>query len=102
MHVICRNEVKDYAEWREVFDEDAIAHEAAGLALKRVWQDIENKNTVFIVFEVSDLKQARVFLDSDDLKSRREKSGVTEVTYNFVEADKLYEGSVPAAFKQPF
>ena len=39
LYMVCRNRVADYAKWREVFEEHAEAHRAAGLVLRHVWRD---------------------------------------------------------------
>jgi hypothetical protein len=38
--MLCRNRVKDYRKWREIFDSHSEAQQEAGLLLTNMWQDV--------------------------------------------------------------
>lgn len=89
-HLLCRNEVKDYEKWREVFDSDASAHREAGLKLNYVWQEENNPNNVFFIFEVTDLDKAKSFINAPDAEQQAQKSGVVDGEYHFLERRDTY------------
>ena len=52
--VIIEHEVKDFDEWKPVFDADEANRSKAGLENKGLYKSVKNANDVTMIFEVSD------------------------------------------------
>jgi hypothetical protein len=74
--LILRHKVKDYSKWRPVFDRHAGAQKAAGLTHPRVFRSSADQNEVVILFDTDDMKKAKDFVASPELKVSMAKSGV--------------------------
>jgi len=75
---LVRHKVKDYAKWKPVFDEHAATRKANGSKGAHLFRNSENPNEVLILFEWDDLKRARQFAQSEDLRKTMEKAGVLD------------------------
>ncbi len=84
-HLLCRNNVSDFAKWKKVFDSHAQAHREAGLKLQHVWRGTENPNNVFFMFEVVDMNKALAFIQAPEAAEAGKASGVIDDEYHFVE-----------------
>ena len=58
MVLLVRNKVKDFDQWRRVFDSQAEPARAAGLNLIQMWRSVDDANDVFFLFEVEDRGRA--------------------------------------------
>jgi len=76
--LILRHKVKDYSKWRPVFDRHAGAQKAAGLTHPRVFRSSADQNEVVILFDTDDMKKAKDFVASPELKVSMDKSGVMD------------------------
>ena len=74
--LISRIDVKDFAHWKAGYDAHKDARDAAGITEKYLLQDVDNPNTVTLLFEAEDMEKAKAFGDSDDLIKAMEESGV--------------------------
>jgi heme-degrading monooxygenase HmoA len=74
--VLLRGKVQDYARWKPTFDEHGATRKAAGSKGARVFRSADNPNEVIILMEWDQLKNARQFTQSEDLKKTMEKAGV--------------------------
>jgi len=88
--MLCRNRVSDFSKWKGVFDSHAKAHRSAGLYLKSLWRELEEPNNVFFLFEVTDTKSARAFINNVDAAKAAEMSGVLDGEYHFLESGPTY------------
>jgi len=81
-------QVRDYGEWRPIFDQHAEMQRGAGLIKPRVYHSADsNKSEIFVVFDTEDTKKAKEFAASADLKEAMEKAGVLETpTIYFLES----------------
>ena len=75
--MIARVNVKDFADWKAGYDAHKHARDAAGLTEKHLLQDVDDPNTVTLLFEAEDLGRAEKFSNSEDLIAEMQKSGVT-------------------------
>ena len=75
---LVRHKVTDYAKWKPIFDEHAATRRANGSKGARLFRNSENQNEVLILFEWDDLKRARQFAQSEDLRKVMEKAGVSD------------------------
>lgn len=71
------HKVKDYAAWKTAFDEHKKARTDAGLIDRALSRHFDDPNTVTIVMAVTDIKKARDFVQSKDLKDKMTAAGVT-------------------------
>ena len=76
-HVLVRQNVEDYAKWKEAFDGDVGFRESGGSQGGYVLQNASDPNEVFILLEWDTMDNLQQFAQSDDLKERMQRSGVT-------------------------
>jgi hypothetical protein len=58
--MIVRHKVRDYGQWRPVFDRHAEMQRAAGLINPRVYHSADsNKSEIVVVFDTEDTKKAK-------------------------------------------
>jgi hypothetical protein len=74
--VMVSHKVKDWDAFKKVFDNDKQARTDAGLTDRSVGYESGNNKMVTIVAVVSDLKKARDFFASKQLKEKMEAAGV--------------------------
>ena len=86
--MIVRHKVRDYGQWRPVFDRHVEMQRAAGLTNPRVYHSADsNKSEIVIVFDTEDTKKAKDFAASADLKEAMKQSGVLDTpTIYFLES----------------
>ena len=89
VHVLVRHRVKDYAQWKNVFDEHADVRKMAGSKGGRLFRDEKDPNHVAILLEWDDMARARIFFESGDLKRVMERAGVTDRPEIFYEVEKV-------------
>ena len=77
--MIVRHRVRDYGQWRPIFDQHAEMQRAAGLINPRVYHSADsNKSEIVVVFDTEDTKKAKDFAASSDLKEAMMKAGVLD------------------------
>jgi len=59
--LIIRHKVKDYGEWRPMFDKHSLMQQAAGLSNPRVFRSADDKSEIVVVFDTKDTKRAKDF-----------------------------------------
>jgi len=86
--MIIRHKVRDYGQWRPVFDGHAEMQKAAGLSNPRVYHSADsNKSEIVVVFDTDDTRKAKDFAASTDLKEVMAKAGVVDTpTIYFLES----------------
>ena len=86
--MIVRHKVRDYGQWRPIFDAHAEMQQAAGLSNPRVYHSADSKkNEIVVVFDTKETKTARDFAASADLKEAMTKAGVVDTpTIYFLES----------------
>jgi hypothetical protein len=86
--MIIRHKVRDYGQWRPLFDGHAEMQKAAGLSNPRVYHSADsNKSEIVVVFDTEDTRKAKEFADSTDLKEVMAKAGVLDTpTIYFLES----------------
>jgi len=77
-YMLVRHKVKDYSKWKPAYDADLPKRVDAGLAEKYVLQGADNPNEVVVLFEAKDLKRAKAFATSADLRQTMEKAGIAD------------------------
>lgn len=60
--LLVRNRVKDYSQWKRVFDAQDEAARQAGLHLKQMWTSRNDPHNVFFLFEVESVERATAYM----------------------------------------
>jgi hypothetical protein len=68
--------VKDYSQWKRIFDEDEKIRSDAGLQLRAISTSAEDPSMVHIMFATNDVDRAKDLIHSNDLKKRMAEGGV--------------------------
>lgn len=89
MVLLVRNKVKDFDQWRRVFDSQARETRAAGLNLIEMWRSVDDANDVFFLFEVEDRGRAEAFMNTPEAASVGDEAGVIEGDYHFLNVDEI-------------
>ena len=77
--MIVRHKVRDYGQWRPIFDQHAEMQRAAGLINPRVYHFADSdKSEIVVVFDTKDTKKAKDFAASPDLRETMAKAGVMD------------------------
>jgi hypothetical protein len=74
--VIITHEVKNYANWRKVYDDDEVNRKKAGINLSAVYQSVDNPNLITMIGEAPSIEVLNVFMSNPKLKEAMEKGGV--------------------------
>ncbi len=74
--VIVTHEVKDFAAWKKIFDEDALNRDTADMKVHGVYTAVDNPNKVTIVGEFPNPEAVKGFMDNPALQAAMEKGGV--------------------------
>ena len=74
--VIMFHKVKDYDVWKKAFDDHKSVRANAGLTDRGVGYGFDDKNNVVVVLAINDMKKARDFVKSPELKARMDSAGV--------------------------
>ena len=82
-YLLCRNRVRDFDQWKRVFDSHADIHRAAGLKLAHLWHEVDSPRHVFFLFEVDDVERARAFLDKSSASAAEHDAGLIEGDFRF-------------------
>ena len=85
MVLLVRNKVKEFDQWKRVFDSQAEAARAAGLNLIQLWRSVDEANEVYFLFEVEDRGRALAFMNAPEAESTGVEAGVIEGAYHFLE-----------------
>jgi hypothetical protein len=68
--------VKDFNAWRTSYQANDKGRASAGITNGKVFRNADDPNEVVVLQDVTDVVKARTWLDSQDMKTVLEKSGV--------------------------
>ena len=88
VHVLVHHQVKDYAQWKEVFDEQAKVRKESGSKGVRIFRDEQMPNNVAVLAEWEDMAKARTFFESGFFKNVLDRAGVIGRSEIFFEVEK--------------
>jgi hypothetical protein len=71
-----KHKVKSYDSWRPAYDRHRVARAEAGLREVGVFRDSKDPNDLLLVWTTDDVRQAKAFLNSLELKSKMKEAGV--------------------------
>jgi hypothetical protein len=73
---IITHEVKNYTEWRKVYDADEGNRSKAGLRITGLYQSVDNPNKITLIGEAPSIEALNSFISNPELKAAMEKGGV--------------------------
>lgn len=80
VYIHIRQRVKDYARWKEVFDNHVAARQAGGATDEAfMWRNVDDPHDITVVLGWRDLKQARMFTQSVSWQAAMQTMGVIGV-----------------------
>lgn len=71
-----RFEVLDYDNWKQVYDNFAPTRKEKGVTAASVYRDPENSTKLTVIHQFANIKAAREFVNSEELKSAMMEAGV--------------------------
>jgi quinol monooxygenase YgiN len=74
--MLIQHKVKDFAEWKKVFDSAAGLRTSNGELSAQIFRDASDPNSLTIVNKWNSLANAQKFAHSPELKAAMEKAGV--------------------------
>ena len=74
--MLIQHKVKDFAEWKKVFDSVASLRASNGELSSQVFRDASDPNSLTVVNKWNSLENAQRFAHSPELKAAMEKAGV--------------------------
>jgi len=74
--VIVSHEVKNYLDWRKVYDQDENNRSKAGINLKSVYQSTDNANMITMIGEAPSVEAVNNFMANPELKAAMQQGGV--------------------------
>jgi quinol monooxygenase YgiN len=74
--ILVQSKVKDFANWKTVFDSQEAFRTSSGQVSKQVYRDASDPNKVTILAKWNSVANAQKFAQSPELKAAMEKAGV--------------------------
>ena len=74
--IILSHEVKNYSDWRKVYDDDEKNRSKVGLKISSLYQSVENPNLITLIGEAPSVEALNTFMANPDLKAAMEQGGV--------------------------
>jgi len=76
VNMLIQLKVKDFAEWKKVFDSVAGLRRSSGELSEQIFRDASDPNNVTTITKWNSLENAQKFSQSPELKAAMEKAGV--------------------------
>ena len=76
VNIFIQVKVKDFVEWKKVFDSAAGLRTSNGGSTYQVFRDASDPNTITTINKWNSLENAQKFAHSPELKATMEKAGV--------------------------
>ena len=74
--MLVQHHVKDFAEWKKVYDSGANLRANNGELSDQIYRDASDPNSLTVVFKWDSLANAQKYAQSPELKAAMEKAGV--------------------------
>jgi hypothetical protein len=75
-YLLVRHKVSNFAKWKRGYDGHLPARRKAGLREKALLRSVRNPREVFILFQAGNLKTAKAFASSPQLRKAMKDAGV--------------------------
>jgi quinol monooxygenase YgiN len=73
---LIQHKIKDYSEWKKVFDSVAGIRTSSGELSAQVYRDASDPNSITVLNKWNSMENAKKFVQSPELKTAMEKAGV--------------------------
>ncbi|NVO18331.1 MAG: DUF3764 family protein [Bacteroidetes bacterium] len=73
---ILSHEVRNYSDWKKVFDADEVNRTKAGFNIHSLYHSVDNPNKITLIGEVPSVEALHSFMTNPELKAAMEKGGV--------------------------
>jgi quinol monooxygenase YgiN len=73
---LIQHKIKNYAEWKNVFDSVAGLRTSSGELSAQIYRDASDPNSITVLNKWSSMENAQKFTQSPELKAAMEKAGV--------------------------
>ena len=74
--VILSHEVKNFSEWKKVFDADETNRQQVGVKTHGIYTAVDNPNLVSVINEIPSLEALNEMMSNPDMKAKMEAAGV--------------------------
>jgi len=74
--MLVQHKVKDFANWKKVFDSQADFRKSSGELSDQIYHDAGDPNKLILVFKWNSVENAQKFAHSPELRAAMEKAGV--------------------------
>jgi quinol monooxygenase YgiN len=74
--MLIQHKIKDYAEWKKVFDSNISLRKSSGELSAQVYRDASDPNSITTINKWNSMENAQKFAHSPELKAAMEKAGV--------------------------
>ena len=75
-YVLARLRVRNFSKWKRGYDAHLPARRKATLRQKALLRSLRNPNDVFVLFQAGNLKKAKAFMSSPQLRKVMKENGV--------------------------
>jgi quinol monooxygenase YgiN len=82
--MLVQHQVKDYAEWKKVYDTLVDVRSSNGELSEQIYRDASDPNKVTLVFKWDSIENARRYANSAELKAAMQNAGVEGHSVNFL------------------
>jgi hypothetical protein len=77
-YLLVRHKVADYSKWKTAYDGHSPARQKAGLKEEHLLRNIDDPNEVILLFQAGEIKKAKEFSESADLREAMQNAGVVD------------------------
>lgn len=74
--MLVQHKVKDFAEWKKVYDSVADLRASNGELSDQIYRDASDPNKLTVIFKWNSLANAQKYAQSPELKAAMQKAGV--------------------------
>ncbi len=74
--MLVQHKVKDFADWKNVYDSVADMRANNGELSDQIYRDASNPNSLTVIFNWDSLENAQQYAQSPELKAAMEQAGV--------------------------
>lgn len=74
--MLVQQKVKDYAEWKKVYDSVYDLRVSNGEISDQIYRDASDPNSLTVIFKWDSLENARSYANSPELKAAMQQAGV--------------------------
>lgn len=75
-HVVVRHRIKDYIQWKAVFDETEDLRHRYGLGRGWIHRGINDPNELVVTLEFQDIAKVQEFFECEELREAMNRGGV--------------------------